>query len=142
MLTSHTTKQLLTQVGLSWWRPVSAAVIGAVVFLSISSPAVAQQRVVVEKATGNVVDVGDASLQYDLRYFDHMEVAVSPIPRGQDVRKYMRDAAGAIVLRPKDERVTAFADERRDDLIARINALALPADLKSVLIEIVKGLRQ
>jgi hypothetical protein len=54
----------------------------------------------------------------------------------------MRDAAGAIVLRPKDERVAAFADDRRDDLISRINGLALPADVKSLLIDIVKGLRQ
>jgi hypothetical protein len=105
-------------------------------------PALAQQRVVVEKATGNVVDMGDASLQYDQRYYDHMDVAINPTPRGQDVRKYKRDAAGTIVLRPKDERVTAFADDRRDDLISRINSLALPADPKSVPIDIVKGLRQ
>jgi hypothetical protein len=69
-----------------------------------------------------------------------MDVAINPIPRGQDVRKYMRDAAGAIVLRPKDERVAAF-DHRREDLISRINGLALPADVKSLVIDIVKGLR-
>jgi hypothetical protein len=85
--------------------------------------------------------VGDATLQYDYRYFDHMDVAVSPIPRGQDVRKYIRDASGAIVLRPKDERLASFADDRRDDLIARIERLALPLEFKTVLLEIVKGLK-
>jgi hypothetical protein len=38
----------------------------------VLSPAFAQQRVIVEKATGNVVDVGDSTLQYDTRYFDNL----------------------------------------------------------------------
>jgi hypothetical protein len=143
MITIHTKKETAAQKTLS--RPASQAVATALlatgIFFSSGSPALAQQRVIVEKATGNVVDVGEPSLQYDQRYYDHMDVAINPIPRGQDVRKYMRDAAGAIVLRPKDERVAAFADDRRDDLIARINGLALPPDVKSLLIDIVKGLR-
>jgi hypothetical protein len=143
MITIHTKKETTgqktpsrTALGL-----LATPLLAAGIFLSMGSTAFAQQRVIVEKATGNVVDVGGPSLQYDQRYYDHMDVAVNPIPRGQDVRKYMRDAAGAIVLRPKDERVAAFADDRRDELISRINALALPADVKSLLIEIVKGLR-
>jgi hypothetical protein len=143
MITIHTKKETAAQKTLS--RPASQAVATALlatgIFFSSGSPALAQQRVIVEKATGNVVDVGEPSLQYDQRYYDHMDVAINPIPRGQDVRKYMRDAAGAIVLRPKDERVAAFADDRRDDLITRINGLALPPDVKSLLIDIVKGLR-
>jgi len=110
--------------------------------LFLSSSAGAQQRVVVEKATGNVVDVGDNNLQYDSRYFDNMDVANNPIPAGADVRKYMRNAAGAIVLRPKDELVKYFSDEWRDDLIARINASALASNVKTLLIEIVKGTRR
>jgi hypothetical protein len=143
MITIHTKKETAAQKTLS--RPASQAVATALlatgIFFSSGSPALAQQRVIVEKATGNVVDVGEPSLQYDQRYYDHMDVAINPIPHGQDVRKYMRDAAGAIVLRPKDERVAAFADDRRDELISRINGLALPAELKSLLIDIVKGLR-
>ena len=65
-----------------------AAVLFAAILLSFSSPAFAQQRVVVEKATGNVVDAGDGSLQYDSRYYDHMDLANSPIPAGEDVKKY------------------------------------------------------
>lgn len=110
--------------------------------LLFSFPAGAQQRIVVEKATGNVVDVGDQTLQYDSRYFDNMDFTANPIPAGADVRKYMRDAAGAIVLRPKDELVKGFPDEWRDDLIARINASALAANVKTLLIEIVKGMRR
>jgi hypothetical protein len=72
----------------------------AAILVSFSSPTFAQQRVVVEKATGNVVDVGDGSLQYDARYFDHMDLANSPIPAGEDVRKYTRDTAKASVLTP------------------------------------------
>jgi len=110
--------------------------------LFLSSSAGAQQRVVVEKATGNVVDVGDNNLQYDSRYFDNMDFANNPIPSGADVRKYVRNAAGAIVLRPKDELVKNFSDEWRDDLIARINSSALASNVKTLLIEIVKGTRR
>src|SRR5687767_2268978 len=84
-------------------------------------PALGQQRVIVEKASGNVVDVGDGTLQYDSRYFDNMDAPTSPIQRGEDVRKYMRDASGSIVLRPKDELVKGFVDEGKSDLSARIN---------------------
>jgi hypothetical protein len=143
MITIHTKKETAAQKTLSRMASgtLATAILAAGILFSFGSPALAQQRVIVEKATGNVIDVGDPSLQYDQRYYDHMDVAINPIPRGQDVRKYMRDAAGAIVLRPKDERVAAFADDRRDDLISRINGLALPADVKSLLIDIVKGLR-
>jgi len=102
----------------------------------------AQQRVIVEKATGNVVDVGDETLQYDSRYFDNMDFANNPIPAGTDVRKYALNAAGAIVLRPKDELVKNFSDEWRDDLISRINASGVAANVKTLLIEIVKGMRR
>jgi hypothetical protein len=64
-----------------------AAVLFAAILVFFSSPAFAQQRVVVEKATGNVVDVGDGSLQYDSRYFDHMDLANSPIPCGRERQK-------------------------------------------------------
>ena len=90
----------------------------------------------------NVVDVGDSSLQYDSRFFNHLDLPNSPIPAGEDVRKYTLNAAGAIVLRPKDELVKNFADEWRNDLIARINGTGLSADLKALFIEIVKGIRR
>ena len=118
-----------------------AALVGGISFLFISS-AFAQQRIVVEKATGNVVDVGDKTLQYDTRYFDHMDFPASPIPDGEDVRKYRRDAAGAIVLRPKDELSKSFLDERKNDLIARINSSGVSSELKGLLIEIVKGMQR
>ena len=117
-------------------------VLFGVTLLCIGSPVFAQQRVVVEKATGNVVDVGDRTLQYDTRYFDHMDFPASPIPTGENVRKYIRDASGAIVLRPKDELTKGFADEWRNDLAARINGLNLPADLKAILLDIVKTMRR
>jgi hypothetical protein len=109
-------------------------------FFAVSASA--QVRVIVEKTTGNVVDVGDRTLQYDSRYFDNMDFPVSPIPAGEDVRKYMRSAAGAIVLRPKDELLKTFSDEWRKDLISRINSAGLSDDLKALLVEIVKGLRR
>jgi len=121
---------------------IVAALFCSAVLFSFSSPAFAQQRVVVEKATGNVVDVGDSTLQYDSRYFDHMDFPASPIPGGENVRKYMRDASGAIVLRPKDELTKGFADEWRNDLTVRVNSSALPADLKAILLEIVKTMRR
>jgi len=117
---------------------VAAACFAAVLF---SSPAFAQQRIVVEKATGNIVDVGDRTLQYDSRYFDHMDFPVSPIPAGENIRKYMRDASGAIVLRPKQELLN-FEDERRKDLILRINASTFAPELKALLLDIVKSLRR
>jgi hypothetical protein len=107
-----------------------------------SSPAFAQQRVIVEKATGNVVDVGDSSLQYDTRYFDNLSYPSSPIPSGANVRKYMRDASGAIVLRPKDELTKNFDDERQSDLVSRVNSANLSAELKALLLDIVKNLRR
>jgi hypothetical protein len=112
------------------------------VVICCASPAFAQQRVIVEKATGNVVDVGDSTLMYDTRFFDHMDLAQSPIPPGQEVRKYRRDAAGAIVLRPKDELLKISQDEWRNDLIARINGTSMSLDLKSILIELVKAMRR
>lgn len=114
--------------------------VGLLCGVLLVSPVSAQQRVVVEKATGNVVDIGDRTLQYDTRYFDHMDFPASPIPSGESVKKYMRDALGAIVLRPKDELIKDFADERRNDLIARINGSGVSAELKTLLIEIVKSL--
>lgn len=116
----------------------TAAFFAAVFF---SSSAFAQQRIVVEKATGNIVDVGDRTLQYDSRYFDHVDFPVSPIPPGENIGKYMRDASGAIVLRPKQELLN-FEDERRKDLILRINGAGLSPDLKALLLEIVKGMRR
>jgi hypothetical protein len=101
--------------------------------------AVAQQRVVIDKATGNVVDVGDSELQYDTRYFDHMDFPAAVVPEGENVKKYRRDASGAIVLRPKDELTKTFADERNNDLIARINGSTVSAEMKAILIEIVKA---
>jgi hypothetical protein len=121
---------------------IAAAVLFAAILVFFSSPTFAQQRVVVEKATGNVVDVGDGSLQYDSRYYDQLDLANSPIPAGEDVRKYTRNAAGAIVLRPKDELVSNFADEWRNDLILRINSMSASSDVKALLVEIVKGLRR
>jgi hypothetical protein len=114
--------------------------IAAVFFFSF--PAFAQQRVIVEKATGNIVDVGDASLQYDARYFDNLTYSQSPIPAGANFRKYKRDAAGDIVLRGKEELTKNFADEWQKDLIAKINAASIGPDLKAVLIELVKGMRR
>jgi hypothetical protein len=114
-------------------------IVGVILF---SSPAFAQQRVIVEKSTGNVVDVGDSTLQYDARYFDNLTYAVSPIPAGANFRKYHRDAAGDIVLKSKEELKQGFADEWQKDLITRINAALLAPDLKAVLIEIVKGVKR
>ncbi len=114
----------------------------AAIVLSFSSPAFAQQRIIVEKATGNVVDVGDSTLQYDARYFDNLDYAASPIPAGANVRKYMRDASGAIVLRPKDELKKNFDDEWRSDLVSRINSVALSPDVKALLLDIVKNMRR
>jgi hypothetical protein len=142
MLTSTATQQLTEQTTKRRQWTLLFGVLAGGIFLGIGSPLFAQERVVIERATGNVVDVGEASLRYDDRYFDHMDFPASPIPRGEDVRKYMRDGSGAIVLRPKDERLRSFADDRREDLTARIERLALPRELKAVLIDIVKGLRQ
>jgi hypothetical protein len=113
---------------------VAAAAIAGILY---GSSAYAQQRVIVEKATGNVVDVGDSTLQYDHRYFDHLDFAGEAIPPGANVRKYTRDTSGAIVLRPKEELESNFEDERRKDLISRINASAISAELKALLLEIV-----
>ena len=118
---------------------VAAAFFAAVLF---PSPALAQQRVVVEKATGNIVDVGDRTLQYDSRYFDHVDFPVSPIPPGDNIGKYMRDGSGAIVLRSKDELTKGFDDEWKRDLTTRINGSGLSPDLKALLLEIVKGMRR
>ena len=120
---------------------IVAALVCAAALFSFSSPAFAQQRIVVEKATGNIVDVGDRTLQYDTRYFDHVDFPVSPIPPEENIRKYMRDASGAIVLRPKEELLN-FEDERRKDLILRINASTFAPELKALLLEIVKGMRR
>ena len=123
---------------------VSLGTLVAAVFFAgvlFSSPALAQQRVVVERATGNIVDVGDRTLQYDSRYFDHVDFPVSPIPPGDNIRKYMRDGSGAIVLRPKQELLN-FEDERRKDLILRINASTFAPELKALLLDIVKSLRR
>lgn len=117
-------------------------IIVAALTLYFATPTVAQQRIIVEKATGNVVDVGDTTLQYDSRFFDHIDLPNSPIPAGDDLRKYTRNAAGAIVLRPKEELIRDFADEWRNDLISRINGMRLSEDLKTLLIEIVKGSRR
>ena len=125
-------------LAVSFGTLVAAAVFAALLF---SSPALAQQRIVVEKATGNVVDVGDRTLQYDSRYFDHVDFPVSPIPPGENIGKYMRDASGAIVLRPKAELLN-FEDERRKDLILRINASTFAPELKALLLDIVKSLRR
>jgi hypothetical protein len=114
--------------------------IAAIILLS--SPAIAQQRVIVEKATGNIVDVGDSSLQYDARYFDNLTYNQSPIPAGANFRKYKRDAVGDIVLRGKDDLAKNFADEWQKDLIAKINAASIGPDLKAVLLELVKGMRR
>ena len=127
-------------------RAVSTASIVAALFcvavlFSFASPAFAQQRVVIEKATGNIVDVGDRTLQYDSRYFDHVDFPVSPIPPGENIRKYIRDASGAIVLRPKEELLN-FEDERRKDFILRINASTFSPELKALLLDIVKSLRR
>jgi len=85
-----------------------------------ASPAFAQQRVIVEKATGNIVDVRDSSLQYDARYFDNLTYNQSPIPAEANFRKYKRDAVGDIVLRGKDEPTINFADEWQKDLLAKV----------------------
>jgi len=132
-------KQILLRIGRDM---IFGLLVAGLALLFLSSPAGAQQRLIVEKATGNVVDVGDQMLQYDSRYFDNMDFANNPIPSGADVRKYVRNAAGAIVLRPKDELVKNFSDEWRDDLIARINSSALASNVKTLLIEIVKGMRR
>jgi len=122
---------------------IIAGIVGAIVVLVGSglfpAAAIAQQRIVIEKATGNVVDAGDKNLQYDTRYFDHMDFPAALIPEGENVKKYRRDASGAIVLRPKDELTKAFADERNNDLIARINGLTVSADIKAILVDIVKA---
>jgi hypothetical protein len=117
----------------------AAAFFAAILF---SSPAFAQQRIVVEKATGNVVDVGDFTLQYDGRRFDHLDYPFIVIPSGANVRKYMRDGSGNIVLRPKDELVKGFDDEWKSDIVARINGSGLSADLKALLVDLVKGMRR
>jgi hypothetical protein len=134
--TGHPTPSSLA---VSFGTLVAAAFFAAVLF---SSPALAQQRVVIERATGNIADVGDRTLQYDSRYFDHVDFPVSPIPPGENIRKYMRDTSGAIVLRPKDELVKGFDDEWKSDLMTRINGSGLSADLKALLLEIVKSMRR
>ncbi len=121
---------------------IVVALFCAAVLFSFSSPALAQQRIIVEKKTGNVVDVGDSTLQYDPRYFDNLDYPASPIPAGANVRKYMRDAAGAIVLRPKDELKKNFDDEWRSDLVSRINSATLSPDVKALLLDIVKNMRR
>ena len=107
-----------------------------------SSPAFAQQRIVVEKETGNVVDVGDFTLQYGGRRFDHLDYPFVVIPAGANVRKYMRDGSGNIVLRPKDELIKGVDDEWKSDLISRINGSGLSPDLKALLLDLVKGVRR
>lgn len=116
-------------------------IIFAALLMCVAAPAFGEQRIVVEKATGSVVDMGDATLQYDSRYFDHIDSATNIIPEGDDVQKYTRNNAGAIVLRPKEELVKNFADEWRNELMSRINATRMSDDLKTILIEIVKGMR-
>ncbi len=116
-------------------------ILAGVLFFS-SAPALSQQRVVVDKATGYVVDVGDQTLQYDTRYYDNLDLSTSPVPAGANARKYMRDAAGNIVLRPKSELIKNFDDEWRSDLISRINGSTLTAEAKGFLIDIVKGVRR
>jgi hypothetical protein len=49
---------------------IAVAVLFVAILVSFLSPAVAEQRVVVEKATANVVDVGGCF--YDSRDFDHI----------------------------------------------------------------------
>src|SRR6266508_528628 len=110
----------------------------ALLILVLAAPVFAQERIIVEKATGNIVDVGDSTLQYDTRYFDNLDYPRNPIPEGADFRKFMLDPSGKIVLRPPDELKT-FGVEWRKDLISRIDALFLPPDMKSVLLEIVKS---
>jgi len=63
-------------------------ILGVVLF---SSPALARQRMVVEKTTGNVVDVGDITLKYDERRFDQLDYPVTVIPSGANLREYTRD---------------------------------------------------
>src|SRR3989304_6352616 len=121
---------------------IVAALFCVAVLFSFASPAFAQQRVVVEQATRNIVDVGDRTLQYDSRYFDHVDFPVSPIPPGDNIGKYMRDGSGAIVLRPKGELTKGFDDEWKRDLTTRINGSGLSPDLKALLLEIVKGMRR
>jgi hypothetical protein len=118
----------------------SLLILAALIF-SFAFPVFAQERIIVEKATGNIVDVGDSTLQYDTRYFDNLDYPRNPIPEGADFRKYVLDASGKIVLRPSDELKT-FGDEWRKDLVSRIDALFLPPDMKSVLLEIVKSIRR
>jgi hypothetical protein len=125
-----------------WMESMKKLLVAGVFSLTLPISVAAQQRVVVEKRTGNVVDAGDTTLQYDTRYFDHLDLPTNPIPSGEDISKYRRDASGAIVLRPKDELTKGFADEWRNELIARIDRIAISADLKAVLIEIVKGARR
>src|SRR5690242_13056910 len=117
MFAKHNTRTRSTFITIS----LGSLLITWAILASFSSAALAQQRVVVEKSTGNVVDVGDGSLQYDSRFFNNLDLPNSPIPAGEDVKKYTLNAAGAIVLRPKDELVKNFADEWRNDLISRIN---------------------
>ncbi|MGH7825036.1 MAG: hypothetical protein ACREQ7_07645 [Candidatus Binatia bacterium] len=113
----------------------------AAALLYCSSPVFAQQRIIVEKATGNVVDAGDSTLQYDDRYYDNLDYPGRPIPDGVDFRKYARDAKGDIVLRPANE-LKGFDDEWRSDLISRVTASRLSADVKEILLEIITNMRR
>jgi hypothetical protein len=113
----------------------------AIALVFLSSPAIGQQRVIVEKPTGNVVDVGDKTLRYDARYFDHLDYPVSPIPDGANVAKYIRNKSGEIVLRPIEE-LWNFDDEWRTDLISRINGSGISPELKALLLEIVKSMQR
>ena len=105
-----------------------------------SFPAFGQQRIIVEKATGNVVDVGDNTLVYDTRFFDNLDYPNNPVPERADFRKYFRDQSGNIVQRPGEELKQDFDDVWQDDLISRVNASRLTPELKEILIEIIKNI--
>ena len=92
---------------------------------------------VIEKATGYVRDVNQ---QFDLRYFDHVEVPDGTIPTGADPQKYFRDGSGNIVLRLAADLEAAFSDEWKSKVTARIDAGVLPDGVKAILKEIVARL--
>lgn len=94
-------------------------------------------RIIVDKATGRIIDTGDASLQYDPRFFDNLDYPDGTIPPGEVPQKYHRDLTGNIIKWPQSKLVQEFPDEARADLVAAIAGAATLVDLKQAIIRFI-----